>query len=155
MCASKCKYSCFPAQTLGLKINVMQPRPAEPSNVAWHFSAVEICGLFTSLQPDKCLFSHRQWTNVSMWMYMWVGGVITVLISWLWVSGRLPAVQAHLVNEPLRSIEWKRVRGEKGERRRRKKEGICQKRLRQWGDGGGSTEAVRATPLPQCDEMAS
>lgn len=110
--------------TLGLKINVMQPRSAEPSNVAWHISEVEICGLVTFLQPEKCLFSHLQWTNVYMWMHVCVGGVITVLIFWLWVSGRLPAVQAHLVNETLRSIGWKKVRGETdwGREKAKKKE---------------------------------
>lgn len=60
---------------------------------------------------------HFRGINENKWLLLWCGGggrcVIIILICWLWLSGRLPADLAHLVNETLRSRDRERKRDEK------------------------------------------
>lgn len=97
-------------------------------------------------------------TNDHGWMCVrMVGGgcVIIILICWLWLSGRLPAEQAHLVNETSRSREikrWKRGGGKKRETEREKR-GVSEKGWKQGKRKDGEKDIWRQWEPPRCSSV--
>ena len=79
--------------------------------------------------------------------------VIIILICWLWLSGRLPTEETHLVNETSRSSG--RQTGREEEKEEETERWKCEKVVttreeEKWRKRKRYMEAGRATPMPKC-----
>ena len=79
--------------------------------------------------------------------------VIIILICWLWLSGRLPTEETHLVNETSRSSGRQMGREEEKEEETERRKGekvVTTREEEKWRKRKRYMEAGGATPVPKC-----